>query len=258
MLLWLTLIAGPAFAEDPSSHLPTMQKQHGWQTVAAVVKSSDQGDMSLSDVHERLQELGLQTLTMPIRSEVTGLTVTGPLHGCGWNQGVHCAVEISAGATLEFGAVCATARGPVPEVVLTATSGAPMILSEAGTGHISDLLPCWAAGGDRVVLVPAATTSAGLDLTSEGLAAANVQNALAGSAPGIVSCGPGIAVIETDDAGRLTVLKVERDAELSRPATECIQDVLKHLRLDGAAKVRITLPVPAPPAGPSIRDVPIP
>lgn len=246
--MWLWILAGlPATAGDASSHLPDMQRQHGWQTVAAVVQSADQGDISLSEVHARLQELGLEHLTMPVHSEIPAVQGVQYLHACGWNQGVACRLDLPPAERLSLAPVCSTKSGVVPDVSLTAVIDPPPTATTPGVAHISDLLPCWAAGGDRVILRDRpAPQSAGLNLTVEGLDASTAQDRLAPMAPGLATCAPGVAVVETGADGRLTVLKLERDDTLHPEGTACVQDVLGRLRLDGAAKIRITLPASSP------------
>lgn len=244
----LALLTSPfAQSAEPESHLAQLARQHGWQTVAAVVSSANQGDLTLSDVHVRLKELGLGDLNMPTNGSGPGVPSGSTLTECGWNQGVFCQLDVPPGTAPVLTPTCANAAGPVGDITLTAVYGQDPTPDAGGRAHIGDLLPCWSAGGDRVVLtagVPKSETD--LAMTVEGQPAAVVQHRLAPYAPGIRSCAPGEVHIETDALGRLTILKMHRDGVLDPTATSCIQDVLTHLRLDGAASVRVDLHPPAP------------
>ncbi len=148
------LLAAPAHADPAGEDLPTMARKYGLGTVAAVVRSASGGDVTTAQVHATLRALGLDRVTMPVVVDAAWpAEAPGPVTGCGWNEGVFCAVALPPGAPAAPAARCVGKRGPLDVAVPLVVDPAPTAASP-GTAHLGDLLPCWEAGGVRVSLAP--------------------------------------------------------------------------------------------------------
>lgn len=150
--LLVLLLSATAQADPAGEDLPTMARKYGLGTVAAVVRSAAGGDVTTAQVHATLRDLGLDRVTMPVVAE-GGVAVPGPVTGCGWNEGVFCAVALPPGAPAAPRARCLGKRGPL-DVAIPLVVDPPPTQATPGTAHLGDLLPCWEAGGVRVSIAP--------------------------------------------------------------------------------------------------------
>lgn len=226
-----------------------MQKAYGWRTVATVVASSTQGDVTLSQAHSALKDLGLDRVMVPLRGArpVTHLT------GCGWNDAVVCRLDLPLGSTLPTALACSRDSQPLPDVRIEMTVTTAPDDTRAGEVWVEDLLPCWRAGGTGLMVVPAPPPPVPTlsDLEISGPAAGEASRTLDKSVDALIACGPGTLVWQTDSDGRPDLIRVGDSTGVLREATSCAQSVLGKVRLSGATTVRATLSGPPPEASAS-------
>jgi hypothetical protein len=179
------LLLAPALAQQGGEDLPTMARKYGLSTVAAVVRSASGGDVTPSQVHASLRSLGLDRVAMPaqVAPGARGLSGVGPISGCGWNDGVYCAVTLPAGAPAEVVARCVGKRTPL-DLSIPVVVDPPPTAEAAGTAHLGDMLPCWEAGGARVPPAPELAPA-----RFEGWTEAAARAALAPVAEALAACG---------------------------------------------------------------------
>jgi hypothetical protein len=215
----LTLLATLTLAEEPTD-LPGVARAWGFGSVAVMVRSANQGDRSLSDVHARLASMGLDRVVVPVEVD-KGLAWVGvkSMSGCGWNQGVTCRLDLppASGDERTLTAVCSNRKGKIDVPLSLVTDPAPGPATP-GVAWIADLLPCWEAGGDRVRLVPAVAMPAFTVLINEGYEAAALTAWLAARGPALGGCGVGLALVH-GEAG----LSVKRDGKVDAAATACVK-----------------------------------
>ena len=247
MLLALTVLSVNALAEEPTTDLVQMKDAYGFRTVATVVQASTQGDVSLSEAHVALDELGLGRLKVPVERGSASLALTA----CGWNDAVVCKLDLPAGQRAPEALACVGGRTVIADVpALSIVVTVEPTDTTAGEAWVSDLLPCWRAGGDRVRIVRKPGATVPLEVTAEGPAAEAATEALAPLADALRVCGPGTLVWETDDNGRPNVIRVDQAGGVHKPRTACVQDVLGKEKLPGAVKLTAELidgEVPAEP-----------
>lgn len=248
MLLALLLLpAAAAEPPPPSEDLPAMARRYGLTTVAAVAHSASNGDLTIQQVHTTLRELGLDRLQVPVTVDpaLSPLQGVGPVTGCGWNQGVTCALALPAGSPTRFLALCHGDDGPIDDVTLRVVADPEPSRDTPGVGHIDDLLPCWSAGGTRIHLT---ATPQGSDrpIVREGWPATDARRALAPHRAALDDCASrdGLHLELSRTGGEPPQIVVREGPREDVQATTCARRALAAVELPAGATLSIPLPPP--------------
>lgn len=235
------LLGGSASAGAPTD-LVGMQQAYGWRTIATIVSTTASGDLTTAEAHQRLADLGLDRLRFPVRGHTPGAVLTA----CGFNDAVVCRLDLPAGSEPPPALSCARRGEHLLDVPLRLTVAEPPTAKAPGVAWVEDLQPCWRAGGTEVRVIPRPRPDDGqLSVEATGPAATQAIDRVRTHATLLLACGAGRLVWRTDADGRAEVVKIAAaDDSALQPATQCAQDLLARVRLDGAVSLTARLPEP--------------
>lgn len=224
-----------------------MARRYGLVTVAAVAHSASNGDLTIQQVHTTLRELGLDRLQIPVTvdPDLSALQGVGPVTGCGWNQGVACALSLPAGSPTPFLAHCHAEDHRIDDVTLRVVTDPEPSRDTPGVAHIDDLLPCWSSGGTRIHLA-LPPKKADHPIVREGWTAADAHRALTPHRAAIDDCAgrDGLHLDLSRTRGGPPQIVVREGPREDVNATACARRALATVELPVGAILSIPLPAP--------------